>query len=137
MRIAKLLLLAAAAVVLLSPLSASADNDLCKDVTFSFKNNYHLGTKIKVIKVQYRNVVNGTNPVVDVADVECTQGSTCRTAPVDLRDIEGDNVGSVRFILQYKELDKDWSDPTTTDSFEPNQKECRANRVYGVFPITK
>lgn len=117
---------------------ARADDDACRRVSFRFTNDHETRREIKVIEVQYRNVVNNRNPTVDVTDVECAYGATCSTAPIDLRDVEGNKIDNIRFVYRYREQDGDWSDRTSRGAgpFDDKQKECRADRSYGPFALT-
>jgi hypothetical protein len=119
-------------------LPARADDDACRRVSFRFTNDHETRRAIKVVEVQYRNVVNNRNPTVDVTDVECAFGATCSTAPIDLRDVEGNKIDNIRFVYRYREQDGDWSDKTSRGAgpYDGKHKECRADRSYGPFALT-
>jgi hypothetical protein len=121
-----------------APQLALADNDQCRNVSFSFTNNHTSGRDIKVVQVKYHNVVNDRNPTVDVVDTVCAPGQTCRTPGIDLRDVEGNNIKDVTFIYREKDRQGNWMEPWSRGAgpFDPSNKQCRANRNYGPFAIT-
>lgn len=123
---------AAVLVVGVSPAALAAD-DLCKNVSFRFSNDHRDRRAIKVIKVQYHNVVNDRNPTVELTATECNFGATCTTPGVDLKDVEGNNIKDIKFEYRYKERDGDWSDRTMLGAgpYSDSRKECRANKTYG------
>jgi hypothetical protein len=117
---------------------ARADDDLCKDVVFQFTNSHASQKAIRVTKVSYFNVVNGTYPTVNVVNKECTYGATCRLDAVDLRDAEGTNIKDITFTYQEKDRQNNWMEPWSRGAgpFDPKAKTCRAGKVYEAFAIT-
>lgn len=135
--------LSAAILAVLVAAPASAGDDKCKGVFFRFTNDHKEQREIRVTKVQYLNVVNDRTPTLDVPNVICSYGATCRTQALDLKDVEGENIKDIKFQYQYRVRDGQggfsaWSDPTSLGAgpFDPEKKECRANRTYGPFAIT-
>jgi hypothetical protein len=142
MRGSLLPLLSAAILAVVSAAPASA-NDECRGVQFSFTNDHKEQREIKVTKVTYLNVVNDRTPTIEVPNVVCAYGATCRTQPVDLKDVEGNNIKDIKFEYQHRVRDGQggfsaWSNPTLLGAgpFDPQNKECRANRTYGPYSIT-
>lgn len=133
-----LLSMLAVAIGAVAAQPARADDDACRRVSFRFTNDHESRRPIKVVEVQYRNLVNNRNPTVDVTDIECAYGATCSTAPVDLRDVEGNKIDNIKFVYRYREQDGDWSDKTSRGAgpFDGKHKECRADRSYGPFAVT-
>lgn len=143
MRSSVLSTLSAAILAILATAPASAGEDLCKGVFFKFTNDHKEQREIRVTKVQYLNVINDRTPTLDVPNVICSPGSTCRTQALDLKDVEGENIKDIKFEYQYRVRDGQggfsaWSNPTSLGAgpFDPQKKECRANRTYGPFAIT-
>ena len=124
----------AAAVILALPGISAADNDKCKDVRFRVTNEHSTGKKIKITGVNYHDVVNNKDVTKDLAEVECAIHATCLTSDKDLHDVEGTNIKDIQFVFRYKENDGDWSDKVKSKAFEPNDKTCRADRIYGPAP---
>lgn len=120
------------------PQAALADNDQCRNVSFRFTNNHQTHRDIKVVQVRYHNVVNDTRPTVNVANVVCAYGQTCTTPGIDLRDVEGNNIKDITFIYREKDRQGNWMEPWSRGAgpFDPQNKQCRANRDYGPFAIT-
>jgi len=116
------------------PVLAFADNDLCNNVRFKFTNSHPTERAIAVTGIEYEDVVNNRQVSRNIARVVCNYGDTCLTDAKSLKDVEGNAIKGVRLVYKYKERDKDWSDKTRTEAFDPEHKECRADRVYGPGP---
>ena len=113
---------------------ALADNDRCKNVRFRVTNEHSTGKVIKITGVTYDDLVNNKTVTKDLAALECDIHATCVTSDKDLHDVEGNNIKNIHFVFRYKEHDGDWSDKVKSKGFDPEKKECRADRIYGAAP---
>jgi len=136
MKSSKLIAAVVATVLVGGSTVSLADNDKCKGVRFRITNQHPTKDVIKIIGVKYHNVVNNKDVTVNLAQtIECQYNVPCTTKPEDLKDIEGTAMKHIHFVFRYTEHDGDASDPVISKEFEPDNTDCRADRVYGKGPL--
>jgi len=113
-----------------------ADNDLCREIQFRITNQHPTSKPITIVAVKYLNVANNKDVTVDLArPFACEFGKTCLTRKEDLRDIEGTAMKHIRIVYSYVERDGDLSDKVVSREYEVDDKDCRADRIYGKKPL--
>lgn len=123
-------------------------SDTCYGVKFKVKNSLKdngNSREIRLKKVEFLNDNSGKWKTEDIAvkgmatHLEIGKGATKTTDGDDLSDVSGEHITKVKFVLQYKEGDGQWSKEITTNAIatpgDRDNQECKKGKTYGLLEI--
>lgn len=120
-----------------APIQAAAQ-DACRNVRFSLTNRHVSNRAIRIDQVQYFNTVNNRVQTENVRNLVCAPRETCATRGDNLRDSENVALEAIRFVYRVRDADdRGWGPRIPSQPSDPDDRRCRAERMYGPFALTR
>lgn len=112
--------------------------DGCRNVRFSLTNRHDSNRAVRVDQVQYFNTANNRLQTEDIRNLVCAPRATCATRGDTLRDSENVALEAIRFVYRVRDADdRGWGPRVPSRPNDPDDRRCRADRMYGPFVLTR